>query len=72
MIRRAFAMSGLEVLTTSELLDWTHARRRLERRTLPLGLYSRTHRTAAQVAERVGHGLGPGRPWLWRLKDSQK
>jgi len=42
-IRRAFAASGADVLTSSAIYDWAHVRRRLGRRkSMPFGVYSRT------------------------------
>jgi hypothetical protein len=68
-IRRAFIMEGREVLSGTEIYDYTHVIRRMERRHLTSGAYAWTRRTLATMAERVGHGRGPGRPWLWRLRD---
>jgi hypothetical protein len=52
----------------TEIYDYTHARRRMGRRTLPWGVYDQTRRTLAKVAERVGR-VPPYGAWLWRLRD---
>src|SRR5262249_58258879 len=45
-IRRAFAASGAEALTSAQIYDWAYVRRRLGRcKTLPAGVYSRALRT---------------------------
>jgi hypothetical protein len=64
-INRCFVVFGPEV-SSSRLLDWCYARN-------PRVRQSRGHRWSLVrvldvVAERVGHSRGPGRPWLWRLK----
>src|SRR5262245_29840923 len=42
-IRRAFIASGAEVLSSTQIYDWTHSRRRQSRRKkLPFGVYWRT------------------------------
>ena len=54
-IRRAFAASGSEALTSSEIYDWAHVRRRLGRcKTMPFGVYSRTLRTLRAMWELLG------------------
>ena len=74
-IRRAFAASDTEVLTSSSIYDWAYVRRRRGRRkSMPFGVYSRTLRTLrtlrtmCEPVERVPpHGA-----WLWRLRDSSE
>jgi hypothetical protein len=45
-IRRAFAASGAEALTSAQIYDWAYVRRRVGRcKTLPAGVYSRALRT---------------------------
>jgi len=40
-IRRAFMASGAEVLSSSAIYDWTHARRRRGRhKSMPFGIYT--------------------------------
>jgi hypothetical protein len=71
-IRRAFAASGAEALTSAQIYDWAYVRRRLGRcKTLPFGVYSRTLRTLRAMCEPVGRAPTTGRPWLWRLRDSE-
>ena len=70
-IRRAFAASGAETLTSSQLYDWAYVRRRLGRcKTLPDGVYSRVLRTLKVMCDPVGRGPGIGRPTLWRWRNS--
>jgi hypothetical protein len=53
-IRRAFMASGAEVLSSSAIYDWTHARRRRGRRkSLPLGIYWGTLQALRAVADPV-------------------
>jgi hypothetical protein len=70
-IRRAFAASGAEALTSAQIYDWAYVRRRLGRcKTLPAGVYSRALRTLKVMCYRVGRGTSIGRPWLWRLRNT--
>jgi hypothetical protein len=69
-IRRAFVASGAEVLSSSEIYDWTHARRRHgHHKSMPTGIYSITLRTLRMMADPVERGTTGGRPWLWRLRE---
>jgi hypothetical protein len=70
-IRRAFAASGAETLSSSQIYDWTHARRRHGRRkSMPYGIYSQTLRTLRTMCDPVARGsIVSGRPWLWRLRE---
>src|SRR5262249_47083877 len=53
-IRRAFAASGTEALTSSAIYDWAHIRRRLGRRkSMPFGIYSRTLRTLRAMCDPI-------------------
>jgi hypothetical protein len=53
-IRRAFAASGTEALTSSAIYDWAHIRRRRGRRkSMPFGVYSRTLRTLERCVSRL-------------------
>jgi hypothetical protein len=70
-IRRAFIASGADVLSGSEIYDWTHARRRVERKRLPAGVYGRTRRTLRTMCEPIKR-VPPYGAWTWRLKDGQK
>ena len=68
-IRRAFAASGTEALTSSAIYDWAHTRRRLGRRTsMPFGVYSRTLRTLRAMCDPIER-VPPHGAWLWRLRD---
>src|SRR5262245_18364926 len=71
-IRRVFMASGAEVLTSTEIYDWAHGRRRPGRRkSMPFGVYSRTLRTLRAMCEPVGRAPTiSGRPWLWRLRET--
>jgi truncated hemoglobin YjbI len=64
-------MEGLEVLSATAIYDYTHGRRRMERRHLPSGIYRTTRRTLATMADRVGRARTRGRSWLWRLRDPE-
>ena len=69
-IKRAFAATSASALTSTQIYDWAHARRRLGRRkSMPFGVYSRTLRTLRAMCDPVGRGSGVGRPILWRLRD---
>jgi hypothetical protein len=59
-----------EVLCSTQIYDWTHARRRLGCKLMPAGIYSRTRRTLRKMCIRIGRGTGIGRPILWRLRNS--
>ena len=70
-IRRAFMASGAEVLSSTQIYDWTHSRRRQSRRKkLPFGVYSRTLRTLRAMCEPVER-VPPHGAWLWRLRDNE-
>src|SRR5262249_19087950 len=67
-IRRAFAASGTEALTSSAIYDWAHIRRRLGRRkSMPFGVYSRTLRTLRAMCDPIER-VPPHGAWLWRLR----
>ena len=69
-IRRAFAASDTEVLTSSSIYDWAYVRRRRGRRkSMPFGVYSRTLRTLRTMCEPVER-VPPHGAWLWRLCNS--
>jgi len=70
-IRRAFAATSASALTSTQIYDWAHVRRRLGRRkSMPFGVYSRTLRTLKVMCYRVGRGTSSVRPWLWRLRNT--
>jgi hypothetical protein len=61
-IRRAFIASGAEVLSSTQIYDWTHSRRRQSRRKkLPFGVYWRTLKTLRAMCEPVGRCSGSAR-----------
>jgi transposase-like protein len=72
-IKRAFAATRASALTSTQIYDWAHVRRRLGRRkSMPFGVYSRTLRTLRTLramcdpVERVPpHGA-----WQWRLRNT--
>jgi hypothetical protein len=71
-IRRAFVASGAEVLSSSAIYDWTHARRRRGRhKSMPFGIYSITLRTLRMMCDPIERAPTIGRPWLWRLRNSE-
>jgi hypothetical protein len=62
-VRRAFLGTGNTLLSTSQLLEWTHPRpgnRHNHRRSI--------RRVAERYCERVGRDTSVGRPVLWRLR----
>jgi hypothetical protein len=67
-IKRAFAASNTELLTSSSIYGWAHVRRRLgPRKSMPFGVYSRTLRTLRAMCDPVER-VPPHGAWLWRLK----
>jgi hypothetical protein len=67
-IRRAFVASGAQLLSSSAIYDWTHARRRRGRhKSMPIGIYSITLRTLRIMADPIRR-VPPYGAWLWRLK----
>jgi hypothetical protein len=70
-IRRAFIASGAEVLSSSAIYEWTHARRRLGRRkTLPDGIYWGTLQALRVMCDPVER-VPPHGAWLWRLRNTE-
>jgi hypothetical protein len=69
-IRRAFIASGAEALSSTQIYDWTHSRRRQSRRKkLPFGVYWRTLKTLRAMCDPVER-VPPHVAWLWRLRNS--
>jgi hypothetical protein len=69
-VKRAFLATGKRVLSTAELLQWTHPRPIRVRRRNPRNNQRRSVRRVLDCcAIRVGRGEGIGRPILWKLKD---
>ena len=70
-IRRAFIASGAEVLSSTQIYDWTHSRRRQSRRKkLPFGVYWRTLKTLRAKCDPVER-VPPHGAWLWRLRNDE-
>jgi hypothetical protein len=66
-IRRAFIDHPLP--SSSEVYDFTHAKCRALKQPIPtLHRYS-VWRVLREIADPVARSRGPGRPWLWRLRD---
>jgi hypothetical protein len=65
-IRRAFMMEGIDVLSGTEIYNYTHALRRMDRARLPSGVYDRTRRTLRTMCEPICKAPPYG-AWLWRL-----
>ena len=63
-VRRAFIATGKPVLSTSQIVEWSHPR--------PGTDWHHARRSVRRVCERhcvrVGRGSGVGRPILWRLR----
>jgi hypothetical protein len=64
-VRRALAVGGAE-LTSSQVYDWCYARRRRLNQRKRHSVW----RILRQIAEPVGRAPTIGRPWLWRLRNS--
>ena len=61
--RRAFVGSGLEVMSTPQIAEWTHPRGTSRRHA-----YRYLREVCERYCERAGRGTGLGRPVLWRLR----
>jgi hypothetical protein len=64
------ALWALGIASTSEVVEWTHARARVR------GLCSDNHTRSARrvlewIAVRVGRANTIGRPWLWQLREPE-
>ena len=67
-IKRAFAATSASALTSTQIYDWAHVRRRLGRRkSMPFGVYSRTLRTLRAICDPIER-VPPHGAWLWRLR----
>src|SRR6478752_6824741 len=70
-IKRAFAATSASALTSTQIYDWAHVRRRLDRRkSMPFGVYSRTLRTLRTMCDPVER-VPPHGAWLWRLRENE-
>jgi hypothetical protein len=69
-ITRAFIAAGNRDLTTSELLQWSHALELYRGAPMRVRRYycQSVRRSAALLCDRVGRGKGSARPLLWRLR----
>jgi hypothetical protein len=67
-IKRAFVMRGRGELTTSQILEYTHALRRHRRQKVHTNTYRQVRGRLAVIADRVGRSTSRGRPWIWRLR----
>jgi hypothetical protein len=56
-------------ITTGEAMEYAHCMRLHRGEPIRSIHYHRLRQALDRVADRVGHGLGSGRPWLWRLRD---
>jgi hypothetical protein len=63
--RRPFIAADGGVLSSSDIYDWTYARRR---HRMPLGLYWSVLRILRVIADPVGRADSIGRPILWKLR----
>jgi len=71
-IKRAFIASGAEVLSSTQIYDWTHSRRRqMHRKKLPYGIYWGMLQALRAMCDPVGRGPGIGRPTLWRWRNTK-
>jgi hypothetical protein len=61
-------MVGGNELTSSEVYDWAYSRRRSH---LSEAARWSVHRILHQLADPVGRASTIGRPWIWRLRNSQ-
>jgi hypothetical protein len=69
-VKRAFLATGKPVLSTTELLAWTHPRPIWVRRRNPRNYQRRAiRRVCKRLCICVGHGSGIGRPILLRLRN---
>jgi hypothetical protein len=61
-------LSGVPRLSSSEIYDWTHTR---ARQRMKPGHRHSVRRILRTIADPVGRASTIGRPWLWRLKDTE-
>src|SRR5262249_6594727 len=71
-IKRAFVMLGCGELSTSDIVQFTHALRLHQGRKLNGGVYQLVHRRLSEIADKVGRASTIGRPYRWRLKDENR
>jgi hypothetical protein len=67
-VRRAFIATDKPVLSTSQIVEWTHPRPGTDRHHARRSV----RRVCERYCERVGRsGSGRGAPILWRLRNSE-
>jgi hypothetical protein len=67
-VRRAFIATDKPVLSTSQIVEWTHPRPGTDRHHARRSV----RRVCERYCERVGRsGSGSGAPILWRLRNSK-
>jgi hypothetical protein len=59
-------------ITTTTALEYGYGLHLHQGKRLETRHYRYMRAALARVADRVGHGRGSGRPWLWRLRDGGK
>ena len=64
-LRRAFVATGQSVLSTTQIMDWSHPRPGTNRHHARRSV----RRVCERYCKRVGRGTGIGRPLLWRLRN---
>jgi hypothetical protein len=65
-IARAFIAAGSDVVSSSQVYDFTFAQ---DRHGWRWRHYRLVYRILMEIAEPVGRAPTIGRPWLWRLKE---
>jgi len=72
-VRRAFWAAQKSALSTSEIMAWTHPRPIWVRKHNPRNNQRRSIRRVCEiVCIRVGRAATIGRPWLWRLRNTEE
>jgi hypothetical protein len=74
-VERALIAHNGDPITTSTAAEWAYAlhiyqgKRHRGGRRLASQHYVYLRRALDRMADRIGHGRGRGRPWLWRARD---
>jgi hypothetical protein len=55
-------------ITTTVAAEYAYALRQYQGRRLTSRHYAYLRRALDRIADRIGHGRGRGRPWLWRSR----
>jgi hypothetical protein len=58
-------------ITTGTAAEWAYALRQYQGKRLRSVNYVYLRRALDRIADRVGHGRGRGRPWLWQARDPE-